>query len=247
MLEDEIEPFLLRIIPSLESEWVGASPSEIDEIERLAGGSLPGFYRWFLTRMGRSLGPLAAAFEDFTAATVLSTYGENLVDLEPPFLLIGRYPDPEQPTDFYYDLRRPSREDALVVSVPTEGGTKRKIAETFREHLAWSALGMFVIDKQPQRCFGTFTAEGGHAAAELSPVMTELGFNSPIRTGPYCCLFERADMAFACSAVVEPENEGLLVFLGGGRDRNAIRRVLGEVGTKSAIEVEVESWEPQGR
>jgi len=57
--EASLEALLVRLLPGLAQQWQGAPGSEIDRIEAIAGRQLPPFYRWFLARMGRSMGPRA--------------------------------------------------------------------------------------------------------------------------------------------------------------------------------------------
>jgi hypothetical protein len=120
-LEPELEDFLLRVGPELAQQWKGSGPEEIAQIERIAGRPLPPFYRWFLTRMGQSMGPLAYPTLDFSAQRVLTCYAEELVAPHPRFLLIGYDSDELMPLHFFYDLDLPARTDARVMRRHAEG------------------------------------------------------------------------------------------------------------------------------
>ncbi|WP_239014818.1 SMI1/KNR4 family protein [Archangium violaceum] len=71
-----MEEFLLRVVPNLGQQWRGATPDAIARIEQMAGRPLPPFYRWFLSRMGQSMGRLAYPSLDFSAQRVLERYAE---------------------------------------------------------------------------------------------------------------------------------------------------------------------------
>src|SRR5690348_9860141 len=104
MPEPMLEALLLRIVPGLAREWSGASPDDVAELaERVEdrGYDLLPFYRWFLSRLGGSVGALHPVLRGFTATSVLAAYRSNSVDLGPTQLLIGRVPDPLFPYDVY--------------------------------------------------------------------------------------------------------------------------------------------------
>lgn len=246
MLELELEALLLRIVPDLERAWSGATADDIEALEErveLTGHDFPPFYRWFLSRLGGSVGALHPMLRGFTAASVLAAYRSGSVDLGPTQYLIGRMPDPLMPLDVYYDLAHPLRDDALVLSAVVESGPERRNAETFREWIAAGALVSFGVMKAPHRCFGAFIDEAGGVADQLEAVMRGLGFTSPLTaTGPYCRLYERDDVTVVAKASVEPSSLGILVFNIGGPSVVAIRRLLGEIATGSSIQVDADRW-----
>lgn len=242
MLEPEMEAFLLRIAPSLANEWQGASEQEIDAIERIAGQELPRYYRWFLSKMGRDAGPLEEPFAAYSAQTVLSAYENGEVDVEPPLLFIARMEDPFMSLEMYYDLGRRTRDDAFVVNVM--GGELSNDAETLRERMAWTALIKLRVNTSAQWCRGRLKDHGGDVAGQLGPVLADIGFTSPIPTGPYCGVYERADAALACKVEAEAANGDLLIFNLGGPDSGVLRRILGEIATKTSIEVTISKWAP---
>src|SRR5690242_15687967 len=178
-----MEDFLLRVVPGLAEQWQGSTPDEIARIEGLAGRPLPPFYRWFLARMGQSMGPLAYAQVDFTARRVLTSYAEELVVPDPQFLLIGHNSDEMMPLHFFYDLDLPARDDARVTSRYVEDDDRHDQFETFREMLAYGALLSFRVDKMPQRCRVLLRGENPDIFSQLDPVMDSLGFTKPVPTG----------------------------------------------------------------
>src|SRR5258705_13704761 len=104
--EQGLEDLLLRIVPQLATRWAGAPQQEIEAIERRAGRPLPAFYRWFLAKMGASMGPASFGRIDFRAQTVLSVTLPQ--EAEGQFVLIGHQTDP---MTYYhcYDLDYPNR------------------------------------------------------------------------------------------------------------------------------------------
>lgn len=245
MLE-ELEALLLRIVPNLAGEWSGASPEEIEEIEdrfEARGYEVPPFYRWFLSRLGGRVGALHPLLRGFTAASVLEAYHSGSVRLGRTQVLIGRMPDPLMPLDVYYDLAYPMRDDALVLRAVTEGGRETKSFETFREWIADSALKSFRVRKAPHQCLGAFVEAGGDVAGQLDTTLTGVGFTTPLSaTGPNCRLYERDEMAIVAESTLEPTSQGVLVFRIGGPTVASIRRVFGEIGTKTSLQIEVDRW-----
>jgi hypothetical protein len=246
MLEPELEALLLRIVPNLAHEWSGASPEEIEEIEDrfdVRGHEVPPFYRWFLSRLGGRVGALHPMLRGFTAASVLEAYHSGSVRLSRTQVLIGRMPDPLMPLDVYYDLTCPMRGDALVTTTVMESGPERNAAETFREWLAAGAFRGFRVLQAPHSCFGAFVDAGGGVAEQLDAVMSALGFTNPLSaSGPYCRLYEREEVTMVAKSSVEPSSLGILVFDIGGPSVASIRRVFGEIGTKTSLQIDVDRW-----
>lgn len=242
MLEPEMQAFLLRLVPGLDRIWRGASDEEIAAIEEIAGQELPRFYRWFLSTMGRSAGPLDPPLGAYAARRVLAAYEAGEVDAEPPMLLLARMDDPMAPLEVYYDLGRTTRNDAFVVHAVGEELTDA--AETLRERLAWSLLIKLRVNTSPQWCRGVFTAPGGSASDELAPALAKLGFVIPVATGRYCGVYERPDAALACRVDAEADNLDTLVFKFGGPDVVTLRSVLGQVAVMTGLEVSINTWNP---
>ena len=74
--------------------------------------------------------------------------------------------------------------------------------------------------------------------------MGHLGFVSPIATGAFCGLYERADAAMTCMSAVKESNRSLTFFRLGGPDPGILWRTLGEIAAGSSIVVKIESWRP---
>src|SRR5947208_3659663 len=121
-LETETEELLLRLVPDVANQWIGASPDEIERLEALAGRPLPTFYRWFLTRMGTSAGPLDFRSLDLSAATVLSCYADGLVKRDTRLFMIGFETDDVMPLHMFYDFNFSSSEDARITRRHGQGG-----------------------------------------------------------------------------------------------------------------------------
>lgn len=239
-IETEIETFLLRLVPDLHATWVGATPEEIEQIEAIAGRPLPPFYQWFLKKMGRSMGTLGKGNRDFSASTVLASYAEGAIPSDSRLHLIGHEPDQMMPMHLFYDLEKPTRGDALVVSQPVEGGFVQLDFETLREMLAWSAMLTFRLSSFPQHAQGKFIDEGSDVFAKLNPAMMRLGFTQPIQTGSFCGLFERSDANLACRITPRDHAERILFFRLGANDKTIIRQILDTISTDFSLTVEID-------
>jgi hypothetical protein len=246
-IEAEMEELLLRIVPGLAGQWQGAPPEMIARIERIAGRPLPSFYRWFLSRMGQSMGALAYPTLDFSAQRILACYAEKLVTPDPRFLLIGYESNEMMPLHVFYDFDAPAREDALVTERHAMGGELYDRFETLHEMLAWGALLKFSVNRMPQRCEGMLSCDDPDLLSHLDPLMSSQGFTKPISTGPRCGLYERHDAVLICERTPREELLGNQAFTLGGRDAGALRKVLGRLTTESSLEVEVDEWTPELR
>lgn len=169
-----MEDFLLRVVPGLDAQWRGATPDEIAQIEALAGRPLPPFYRWFLTRMGQSMGPLSYPRLDFSARRVLTCYADKLVVPHPRFLLIGHDSNEMLPLHVFYDLELPARADARVTKRGADDDDRHDQFETFREMLAYGALLSFRIGRMQQRCRAMLWSDEPDILSQLNPVMDSL-------------------------------------------------------------------------
>lgn len=211
-LEPETEKFLLQYVPGLAESWRGATPDEIDELERRIERPLPRFYRWFLAKMGHDMGPLSWPRTDFTIAAVL----EN-AESGDPNLMIGIHDDDIMPLDTYYDLDQPARDDAHVWNA--SGGPE---AETLRERLWWSWVLRFRIADLPSQRIAHI--RGPDALALLADTMERRGFVQPIRTGGGHAIFERADAAMVVRA--SRDDNPMLMFHLGTRDESDMQSIL---------------------
>jgi len=244
-LEPELENLLVTLVPGLANTWQGATADEIDAIEKVAGRPLPRFYRWFLSTMGRDMGPLEDSTRDCSAKRVLQCYSDGLVTVDRRYLLVGYETDESVPMHLFYDLDRPVRNDAPVLEMYMSGADPTYGFETFREKLAWSAFAAHRLQRLPQRCIGLLTAtEGGRVLAQLAPVMSANGFIQPIATGPFCGIFDRSDSAIICAIAPEDPPLDFLVFRFGGASQGALRHLLGTIAEEAALSIEVQSWEP---
>lgn len=242
MLEQEMEALLVRLAPGAHREFEGATSEDIARIEELAGSALPEFYRWLLTSCGTNAGRLERFFAPYYARNVLNAYDTGEVDIDPPSLFIARFEDPIVSMDVYYDLSRPSRDDALVVT--SFSGELTNSAETLREWLAYGIVTGIRINRSRQRCYGMLDDEEGNVSGALVPVLESLGFVSSVRHGAFCGIFERPDAAFVYKIEVEPDSADVLSFSLGGQDVTTLRRILGEIATKTRIAITIRDWMP---
>ena len=242
MLEPEMDAFLRRVVPGIEHEWEGATEEEIGIIESMIGQELPRFYRWFLETMGHDAGPLDEILGGYAVDSVLTEYDDGRRSPGLPRLLIGHFDDPIMPLWIYYDLSRPWNDDAYVMSL--SGGEWSGEALTLRELIAWSVLLHTRINPAPQRCRGRLAESGGDVYGALTRVLGELGFSLPVACGPYCLAAEHESAALACKVEAEEQYRDLLIFDLGGHDEGQLRRILGEIATRSSVEVTVTEWKP---
>jgi hypothetical protein len=239
-----MEELLLRLVPDLDEHWRGATEDEIERVQEIAGRPLPRFYRWFLLRMGHSMGPISYPSLDFSVAKVLASYTEDLFLPHRRFLMIAYESDDVMPLHLLYDLDHPVRDDALVTKRHANGGATYDRFETFREMLAWGKMLSRSIDTRAQHCRGTLYSISGNVKDDLDPVMSSLGFTTPIPTGPYCCLYEAREAAMVASNTPR-DGADLLSFKLGGPSAGRLRRILGEIATETSIEVKSREWEPR--
>jgi hypothetical protein len=240
--EPSLEKLLLRTVPGLSQEWQGAPESEVDRLEAIAGRPLPPFYRWFHSRMGRSMGPMSYPTVDFSAQGLLSAYETQQMEPHPRYLLIGYERDELTPLHYFYDLDHPARADALVVRMLTPKDESHEQFETFREMLAWGELWAQRVEQAPQHCRGTLRG-GADLQARLAPVMQRLGFEVAIETGPLCGLYEREDAALICTGTPN-DTSGTQAFGLGGHTAPALAQILSEVTADSSVQLNLSAWVP---
>lgn len=240
-LEPEMEEFLLRLVPDLAKTWEGATAEELAAIEQIAGRELPRFYRWFLARMGRSMGAIAYPRLDFSARRVLSTYEEGVLQPSPRFLMIGYETDIAMQLHLFYDFEHEARGDARVTKHQALPGPFYGQFDTFREMIAWGELGTHGVERCPCHCVGLLVDHDGDVLGRLRPVLESLGFTSPIATGPRCGLFEAEGMAMITSSSVGEEPK-FHPFRLGGPSQARVRRVLGEITAETDLKLKVREW-----
>ncbi|MEE9356152.1 MAG: hypothetical protein V3U75_11235 [Methylococcaceae bacterium] len=249
-LEPEMDALIQRLEPDITSEWRGATEDEIDQIEKIvkniSGKGLPKFYRWFLMRMGHSMGQLSIPDMDYSASTVISYYkgGDEVEDEDAKFLLIGHSSEGRLRLNMYYDLGHLARDDARVTKRAGDGGDDFKQFETFREMIAWRTMLFHCVEKFAKTCEGTLYDDSGeNIFLKFGPLMTRLGFTkSPVPTGPFCGLYEGSEAAMVTLDLIDfdtDESDGFAFTLG-GMDANCLRRILGEIATVEDFVLEVD-------
>ena len=245
-VESALEQLLLRVVPGLATAWRGASASEIERLQAIAGQPLPALYRWFLERMGASMGPMRYPTLDFSASGILSVYGSGRIQPHPRFLLIGYEHEEDAPLHYFYDLERPARGDALVLRMLTpqdERHEQLEQFETLREMLAWGELWAHRVEHAAQQCRGALHAPGGDLQGRLAALLGPLGFHAPVETGAFCGLYERADVVLLCSG--PPDGEpNTQPFSLGGADTGRLALVLSSIAGDGSIEVTPSAWLP---
>ncbi len=240
-LEPGMEELFQRLIPDL-MDWEGATADEIAKIEeifrKISGQELPKFYRWFLMRMGRSMGKFSYHDMDYSASQVISWYGDHREDEGTNFFKIGHTSDELMRLHMYYDLNHPARDDARVTSRAAEGGDDYKHFETFREMLATSAAQLHAI-RFPLFCSGAMRDEAD-ILPQLDPIMNGLGFEKPIiPVGPRCGLYEgrQATMITTGSIDLGIKSCG---FVMGAKDANLLCSLLATIEAETDFTLNVQ-------
>lgn len=243
-LESRMEALLLGLAPELDPDWSGVGEQEIARLEAVAGRALPAFYRWFLGRLGRTMGPLSSRSLDFSCKGILAAYAEQRVEHDPRYLLIAYDHDPAYPSHAFYDLDRPTRDDALVVAGETTDEEDLVPSfETLREMIAWGALLTHGVRKHAQRCVGLFKSSSGDALPQLDPVLRSFGLEPAVEIGRYCGVYRgpSMDLISKCTPGKDSHLQG---FMMGATDATKIRRLLGEVTQTTSLELKISEWDP---
>jgi len=230
-LEPETEAFVLQHVPGLAAEWRGATPKEIDDLERRVGRPLPRFYRWFLSKMGHDMGPLSWGRVDFTIDAVRAK-----VEPGDANLIIGVAEEDIMPLDMIYDLDQPARDDAQVWNA--SGGPE---TETLRERFVEAWLEQYRIELLPSRRRGFVNGPRGEVLARIAPVMTTLGFDAPIPTGAFRGFFTRDDAAMSLRSSLDDGE--LFIFSLGCVDEVTTQAVLRAVQRAPSLTIEMSSLE----
>src|SRR4051794_10261225 len=237
--EAPFEALLLDAIPDLATTWRGASAEQVAAIEQHAGRPLPAFYRWFLSRMGGSMGEATYDNVDFTASRVLAWYQEQTSPVPRNLLFIGYDTDEILPMHFYYDLDLPARDDARVARLVAPDGDRSDRFETFREQLAWTTLSSYRVDPRTVARAGLLIGEDDDFTAQLQPLLMRLGFVQPVQTGVVCGLYDRRDATLIYSGSPS-ERSAMRTFDIGCDDEGTLRRLLGAIGTETTIEIDLD-------
>jgi hypothetical protein len=244
MKAEELEPgmdeFFHRRIPDL-MDWEGSSAEEVEKIERIVrefySRDLPKLYRWFLLRMGRSMGKFSYPDMDYSASTVLSWYGEYFADDGTKLFKDGHSADSELELHMYYDFNYPIRDDARLTLRQAEGGEDYRHFETFREMLATKAAHIHAI-KFPEYCIGTLVG-AADILPQLDPVLDSLGFKKPnIPTGPRCGLYEGSQATLVTTGSLDLGLESCGFALG-GIDAKILSAILGTIATETDLILDV--------
>jgi len=244
MLAEELEPgmdeLFKRLIPDF-MNWQGATPDEINKvnqiIKKISGNDMPKFYRWFLIRMGKSMGKFSYRDMDYSLASVLSWYGEGFEYDGSKLFKIGHTSEPELELHMYYDFNYPARDDARVTMRRADGGEDYKEFETFREMLATKAAQIHAV-RFPVFCTGTMLNENDILPL-LDPLMDRLGLKKPdIPTGLRCGLYAGSQATIVTTGTLDLGAESC-GFVLGGIDASSLRTVLGAIETETSFILKV--------
>jgi hypothetical protein len=238
-IEPEIEEFLHKLIPDLDSKWEGATEFEINKIEEIAGRPLPMFYKWFLLRMGQNMGPLAHPKTDFSASKVIEFYEKENPVTDPVTLLIG-YDSNPTPLHTVYLLDKQIRDDATIALMNFDDFEIYDPWETFHSYFIWSSFFCHRILKSTVACKGVICLQSTEIKKTLSPLLLTIGLTIPIDTGNYCALFESHEVSLLLSSGMGT-NEFIMFFLA-GQDNATLRALLGKITSETNCEMKFIEW-----
>ena len=239
-LEPELEALLHRVVPDL-MNWQGSSEADIDKVEQvlsnISGLHIPKFYRWFLMRMGHSMGDLGFEDMDYSASSVLTWYEEGIEDDGAKFFKIGHSSESEMELHMYYDFNFPARDDARVTMRQAEGGEDYGQFDTFREMLATRVAQIHAI-RLPIFCTGTMVGNEDILPA-LEPVLEASGFaKSSIPAGDRCGIFEGQDVILITTGSMDIGLQSC-GFVLGGQEANDVRLILGAIDSETDFLLDV--------
>lgn len=244
-LEPAMERWLEQLMPGFAAKVEGASATEIAEIEDLAGRPLPRFYRWFLWRMGRKMGPFAYRTVDFSVGRILSCYADGTFQRDPRHLVIGFEADELAQTHIAYDFDYVVRDDARSIMWDGADATQSDGFETFREMLAWGLMLELRVWRQPLRVRAVLRDdETENVAMRVAPVMRKLGFISPIETGPYTMVYERDGAALVGTEMLQAALPNHQTICLGATSEGEARNLLGILVAETGVSLSVRDWEP---
>ncbi len=232
-------------MPGFPQDCAGATDEQIQRLDKLSGGRLPAFYRWFLRTMGGDLGPLESMLDGFSVQSVLQAHESQKKEMPPGLFLIAVLDDDDEelvPMALYYDLDHSVRDDALVLVGPL-GDTEVDLSyETLREEIACGVAYVFGVVAAPHCCQGEFNGAEDTVSDQLEAVLGSLGFVAPVAPQRYSKVMEADGATLVCEMPPNATNKGRFFFSLGGADPGALRRILGEIADQARIEVTIDSW-----
>lgn len=230
----EFVTLLHRVLPHLEPQPHGASPSAIQALRGVWDVDLPPFYEWFLTHFGVNAGPLATTRFDFSIDELLSAGGPDDGESQAFTIAVGR--DSVLPQDIAYDLRYPTANDArvLLARVP--------LFDSLEAMLAWRIYERYVLPRFPQRCCGVIRHRTEDFDAELVQATGDLGFASALEIGPRAKVLDGAGCAM--TILGNYRDQPTVAFNLGTASSVHSRTLLGRLGVEYGFELEALSWTP---
>lgn len=244
-LEPELEALLSRWVPDMSARWRSASEHDIATIERIAGGELPRCYRWLLLRLGQGWKEIGFGALDFSARTIVDGHARGSFPHHEGMMCIANSTAEWQPQLRYYDLAHPAKEDAPVFRVNPEDEQCTPEFQTLRELIASATFKNHRLRPMPSRCSGLLVAEDENDALEvLAPLLDELGFRSPVPSGPLCLLYDDGTLAFSSYRSPAWPMPDVLPFHLGGPSEEALRKLLGIISTATTLTAKKLDWKP---
>lgn len=238
-----LEAFFRSLDPEWRTQCQGAEPEEILRLEGAAQLPLPGFYRWFLTRMGASMGSFYYRTKDFTVPTLIASYEEGEVERSDRFLLIARSFAPNLSLHAFYDFDWRTGEDARVVVAEEPEDCCSPQFESLKDMLCWGFFYSHRVQRCSCRCSGVFVSSEDDVNQRLMPALSRIGFTAPVELSSSCGVYEKHGVSLVTASSLSGSPAVHAFNLGGGT-QGVLRRILGEIALRSGLKVEVLEWDP---
>lgn len=242
MLEPELELLLSRWVPDMKSLWQSASVTDIAALEKIAGTELPRCYRWMLQRLGNGLSDISYDGIDFSARRIVEGYTRNEFRNYNGMICIAHDTNMECAQERYYDVTNPTEGDASVYTIGPEKDEITLEFESLRCLIAFSVFNNYRVQPMAQHCEGVFRTKNSNVFEELFPVISDLGFLSPIPKNPHVHLFDNGTIAFYSYRSPERYRMNSIPFTLGGPSTAALRSFLGIVLHSTSIELFGLEW-----
>lgn len=222
----EILSFIEQRQPAVVSQIAGASPSQLEALQRHSSVPLPKNYVEFLRCMGSADGGFRIFPEHYYLLQDLLDYPKAGAAWDTyRFLLIG-FQDPRQvredPHELFFDLARGDSIDAPIVGFqpgpsPTEMSIEHGIADWLIFRVAWQ----YGMNGKPARArLVSWCNKGPDGSAalqrqlELEAAMGKLGFEPCLPVTPYSWFGKRDNETFSLIQV-DPDDDMISIDLRG--------------------------------
>jgi hypothetical protein len=110
--------------------------------------------------------------------------------------------------------------------------------------IAWTKVLSHSVNVYPEFCDGLLIDVDGDVLLKLDPVMKDIGFNTPIKTGKYCGIYFGIEATLITSSNPE-RTDRYHGFCLGGDSQKELRRILGEIERATSFEIDIDDNDPR--